>query len=100
MDGKDGRPVRELPLLREDGPLARIVLPVPSGEGYILLRMEDTPLRTMAKQVTLATLVLAVFVPATMDWSEGCPVIPGGTSTVTVATALVTDPAELVTTTV
>ena len=56
LDGKDGRPVRKLPLEREDGPLARIVVPVPAGEGYILLRFEDTPLRAAAKWITLVTL--------------------------------------------
>ena len=56
LDGKDGRPVRKLPLEREAGPLARIVVPVPAGEGYILLRFEDTPLRAVAKWVTLVTL--------------------------------------------
>ena len=56
LDGKDGRPVRKLPLEREAGPLARIVVPVPAGEGYILLRFEDTPLRAAAKWVTLVTL--------------------------------------------
>ncbi len=62
LDGKDGRPVQELPLLREDGPLARIVLPVPSGEGYILLRMGETPLRAAARWVTLLTLAVVVLV--------------------------------------
>ena len=56
LDDKNGRPVRKLPLQREDGPLARIVVPVPAGEGYILLRFEDTPLRAAAKWMTLATL--------------------------------------------
>jgi hypothetical protein len=58
LDRKDGRPVRELPLSREDGPLARIELPAPAGEGYILLRMEDTPLRAVSKWITLGTIVL------------------------------------------
>ncbi|MCA9869405.1 MAG: hypothetical protein KC487_03345, partial [Anaerolineae bacterium] len=35
----------ELPLEREDGPLARIVVPVPQGENVILLRFDDTPVR-------------------------------------------------------
>ena len=60
LDGKDGRPVQKLPLEREDGPLARIVVPVPAGEGYILLRFEDTPLRAAAKWITLATLAAVV----------------------------------------
>ena len=65
LDGKDGRRIEKLPLEREDGPLARIVVPVPAGEGYILLRFEDTPLRAAAKWITLVTMgaaaVTAVF---------------------------------------
>jgi hypothetical protein len=60
LDGKNGRPVRELPIEREDGPLARILVPVPAGDGFILLRFEDTPLRAAAKWVTYGTLVLIV----------------------------------------
>ena len=56
LDGKDGRPVRKLEVLREDGPLARVVVSIPAGEGYILLRFENTPLRSAAKWVTLATV--------------------------------------------
>ncbi len=60
LDGKDGRPVEQIAVEREDGPLARVVVPVPQGEGYILLRFEDTPLRAAAKWVTLGTVVLLV----------------------------------------
>ncbi len=65
LDGKGGKPVQTLALTRENGPLARVVVPVPAGEGYILLRFEDTPLRTAAKGITLATgaaAMLAVLV--------------------------------------
>ncbi len=62
LDGKGGKPVRTLPLERENGPLARIVLPVPAGEGYILLRFEDTPLRAAARWITLATMALIAVV--------------------------------------
>jgi hypothetical protein len=62
LDGKNGRPVRELSVEREDGPLARVVVPVPAGEGYILLRFEDTPLRAAAKWVTLGTMGLVAVV--------------------------------------
>ncbi len=55
LDGKDGRPVRKLEVLREDGPLARVVVALPAGEGYVLLRFEDTPLRATAKWITLVT---------------------------------------------
>ncbi len=57
LDGKDGRPVRQLEVAREDGPLARAVVQIPQGEGYILLRFEDTPLRRAAKWVTLGVIL-------------------------------------------
>jgi len=60
LDGKDGRPVEQIPVEREDGPLARVVVPVPQGQGYILLRFEDTPLRAAAKWITLGTVALLV----------------------------------------
>ncbi len=56
LDDKTRRPVQELEVRREEGPLARIVVPVPVGQGYLLLRFEDTPLRAAAKAVSLATL--------------------------------------------
>jgi len=56
LDGKNGRPVQTLTVEREQGPLARVVVSVPAGEGYILLRFEDTPLRKAARWVTLGTL--------------------------------------------
>jgi hypothetical protein len=62
LDGKNGQRVRKLPLEREDGPLARIVVPVPAGEGYILLRFEDTPLRAAAKWATVAMLAVVIMV--------------------------------------
>ncbi|HEX9117624.1 MAG TPA: 6-pyruvoyl-tetrahydropterin synthase-related protein [Anaerolineae bacterium] len=58
LDGRHGKPVRELPIQRENGPLARIVLPVPQGQGFVLLRFEDTPLRKAALGVTYATMIL------------------------------------------
>jgi hypothetical protein len=69
LDGKDGRPVEKLALEREDGPLARVIVPVPQGEGYILLRFEDTPLRATARWITLATLFVTVgAVAAAATW--------------------------------
>ena len=62
LDGKDGRPVRKLDLEREDGPLARVVVPIPQGQGYILLRFEDTPLRAAARWLTIGTLVALVVI--------------------------------------
>jgi hypothetical protein len=58
LDARHGKPVQELPIQREAGPLARIVVPVPQGQGFLLLRFEDTPLRAAAKGVTYLTLGL------------------------------------------
>jgi hypothetical protein len=60
LDGKDGRQVEKLDVQREDGPLARVVVPIPEGQGYILLRFEDTPLRAAARWITLFTLIVSV----------------------------------------
>jgi hypothetical protein len=60
LDGKNGRPVRRLAVEREDGPLARVVVPIPQGQGYLLLRFEDTPLRAAAKWATYTTLLALV----------------------------------------
>jgi hypothetical protein len=68
LDGKNGRPVAELAVQREDGPLARIVVPVPAGDGYILLRFEDTPLRATAKWVTYCAFVLLILGVAVGMW--------------------------------
>lgn len=48
-----------------DGPLSpkkrvhfgHITVPVPTGEGYVLLRFEATPLRNTAQVISLVTLV-------------------------------------------
>ena len=58
LDEKDGKPIQRLEVRREEGPLARVVVPVAPGQGYILLRFEDTPLRAAAKAITLGTLAL------------------------------------------
>jgi len=58
LEGEDGPPVRELPVEREEGPLARVVVPLPEGEGYLLLRFEDTPVRRLGKAISAGTLAL------------------------------------------
>jgi hypothetical protein len=60
LDGRHGRIVRETPVAREDGPLARLVVPVPKGESFLLVRFEDTPLRALSKWLTLATIAVIV----------------------------------------
>jgi hypothetical protein len=70
LDGENGPIAAELPLEREDGPLARVVVPVPEGDNYILLRFEDTPVRTVGKAVTAVGLVglLIVALLAVVFW--------------------------------
>lgn len=59
LNGEGGQPVQELPIIPEEtGTLGRMTVPVPQGEGYLLLRFEDTPLRTRSKYISLLTLVL------------------------------------------
>ena len=70
LDGKNGRPVEKLEVRRENGPLARVVVPIPQGEGYILLRFEDTPLRAGAKWITIG-VVLALVRHRCGSWREG-----------------------------
>jgi hypothetical protein len=61
LDGKDGPPLRELPIIPEEtGTLGRMTVPIPQGEGYLLLRYEDTPPRTVGRLITLATVGLLV----------------------------------------
>jgi hypothetical protein len=74
LGGETGPIVAELPLEREDGPLARVVVPVPEGENYILLRFEDTPVRTVGKAITavglLGLLVVALAGLVFWRWRE------------------------------
>ncbi len=61
LDGLHGEPIQELPVVPEDGPLGRMTVPIPPvGEGYILLRFEDTPPRIIGKWISLGTLALWV----------------------------------------
>ncbi len=60
LDGEHGQPVQELPIVPErEGTLGRMTVPVPpTGEGFILLRYQDTPPRTVGQWLSLATLLL------------------------------------------
>jgi len=62
LDGKNGEPTQELPIVPEsEGTLGRMTISVPPvGEGFILLRYEDTPPRTIGQWISLATLFLLV----------------------------------------
>ncbi len=59
LDGEHGRPIQELPIIPEEtGTLGRMTVPVPTGEGYLLLRFEDTPPRVVGRFISLATALL------------------------------------------
>ena len=54
-----GQPIRRLTVIPEEtGSLGRMTVPVPKGEGHIVLRYEDTPPRVIGKYVSLATAIL------------------------------------------
>jgi hypothetical protein len=56
LDGRDGKPLRGLEIIpEEEGTLGRMTVPVPVGEGYVLLRFEDTPPRVIGRGISLAT---------------------------------------------
>ena len=59
LDKEHGQPVRKLPIIPEEtGTLGRMTVPVPKGEGYVVLRYEDTPPRVIGTYVSLATATL------------------------------------------
>lgn len=58
LDGEHGKLLRELPIIpEENGALGRMTVPVPQGEGYILLRYGDTLPRAIGRLISIATLV-------------------------------------------
>jgi hypothetical protein len=59
LDEVDGPSRGELEVLPH-GTLGRISVRVPAGEHYLLLRFEDTPVRTAGQYLSLASLVVAL----------------------------------------
>jgi hypothetical protein len=68
LDGETGPIAAELPVEREEGPLARIVVPVPEGEHTILLRFEDTPVRTVGKAMSAIGLLALLGLMLMVVW--------------------------------
>lgn len=63
LDEAGGIPLRELPIIPEEtGTLGRMTVPLPEGEGYLLLRFEDTPIRLLGQGISLASLALLALV--------------------------------------
>lgn len=57
LDGENGNVVRELPIIpATNGVTGRMTVPLPLGEGYLLLRFEDTPPRQIGKAISLLTI--------------------------------------------
>jgi hypothetical protein len=69
LDGEGGQPVQELEVIPEEtGTLGRMTVPVPVGEGYVLLRFEDTPPRIIGRWISLGTLALLAFGSLLVFW--------------------------------
>jgi hypothetical protein len=63
LDGEQGGPLSELPIVPEaNGTLGRMTVPVPPGEGYVLLQYRDTTPRQVGRWISIATAVLLVAV--------------------------------------
>lgn len=59
LDEEGGSPIQELEIIpEEEGTLGRMTVPVPQGEGYVLLRYEDTMPRIVGRVITLGTIFL------------------------------------------
>ncbi|MCB9138007.1 MAG: hypothetical protein H6642_06655 [Caldilineaceae bacterium] len=69
LDGEHGAMLRELPIIpEEEGTLGRMTVPLPQGEGYILLRYGDTPARAIGRAVSLATLAFLLLTTFFAFW--------------------------------
>jgi hypothetical protein len=52
--------VGEVDIKPEDGPLGRITVEVPGNRRYLLLRFEDTPVRTWGKYISFASVIIVL----------------------------------------
>ena len=77
LEEEHGDPVQELPIVPEspaESTLGRMTVAVPPvGEGYILLRFEETPPRTIGRYVSLATLLALLGGAIWSVWQAGRP---------------------------
>ncbi|NJN83967.1 MAG: YfhO family protein [Caldilineaceae bacterium] len=63
LDGQHGQPVQDVAdHVPEDGDLGRMTTPLPQGEGFVLLRFEDTPPRTIGRAISLGTLAILLII--------------------------------------
>jgi len=71
LDGPGGQPVQELEIVpEEEGTLGRMTVPVPVGEGYVLLRFEDTTPRIVGRWISWLTAAGLILVGSFVAWSR------------------------------
>jgi hypothetical protein len=73
LNEQGGTPVQELEIIPEEtGTLGRMTVPVPPGEGYVLLRFEDTPPRIAGRWASLSTLAVLMVggIIAVWQWRQ------------------------------
>lgn len=71
LDGPGGQPVQELEIVpEEEGVLGRMTVPVPAGEGYVLLRFEDTPPRSIGRGISWVTAAGLILAGTVVAWSR------------------------------
>jgi hypothetical protein len=69
LDGPGGEPMEKLPVIpEEEGTLGRMTVPVPVGEGYVLLRFEDTAPRVIGRWITWATIGILLLAGGVELW--------------------------------
>jgi hypothetical protein len=72
LDGPGGKPVQQLPIvIEEEGTLGRMTVPVPPGEGYVLLRFEDTLPRIAGRSLSWVTIGLLILIGVVMARAGG-----------------------------
>jgi hypothetical protein len=72
LDGRGGERVQELPIIpEEEGTLGRMTVPVPVGEGYVLLEYGDTLPRTVGRWITWATIIVMLLGGGVFLWRQG-----------------------------
>ncbi len=83
LDGQHGQPVQELAIIPEQtGTLGRMTVAVPPvGEGYILLRFEDTGPRIIGRYASWTTIGLLVLGWVGWQWQKRRPVASTGAAT-------------------
>ena len=74
LDGEHGQPVRELSIVpAESDVTGRMTVPLPLGEGNLLLRFEETFPRKIGKFISLGTLAILIIFSFFLWWRNNRP---------------------------